>query len=139
MDASGDRNIRINMQDILGSFNFESQEDTYNDDPFQPDEGEELHGGSYDPDSSFSWYEQSRPFEDVADVIPSDEEDDNIPAGSTCEEGSQGEENFEDIPDDIVCPEQARLTNGTGVQCSSMPYFFEQLLELFKNNNNFSY
>ena len=69
MDGSGDSNIRVNMADIAASFNYESREDSYSDDPFQAMEEEELHGGSFDPNDSFSWYNQRNPFEDVADVI----------------------------------------------------------------------
>ena len=118
MDASGDTNIRINMPDILGSFDFESPEDRYVDDPFQPtDETEELHGGSYDPDSSYAWYRQSHPFENIADGIASDDEIDDIPAGSTCEEASQDDDpdqGSEELFNDIECPHLPRLTNDTG-------------------------
>ena len=128
MDGSGDSNIRVNMADIAASFNYESREDSYSDDPFQAMEEEELHGGSFDPNDSFSWYNQRNPFEDVADVIMSDDEDgadDNIAEGSTCEEDSQDaessteEEAAANDPDPPVAP---HLTNSTVNFCFQLKY-----------------
>ena len=136
MDGSGDSKIKVNLADIAASFDYNSREDSYAGDPFQATEEESLHGGSFDPNDSFSWYNQRQSFEDVSDVIISDDED-NIPAGSTCDEDSQNAENSdndqeEEIPENIEPPVAPRLTNDTGVQCW-MNSAVSALLWVFKN------
>ena len=119
MDATGDSSgIKLNLDDVIRSFNFDSPEDQYSQDPFEGGQDEDLLGGSFSLDDSYSWFMRNEPNEDVADSILSDDE----PNQDTCDEQDDQTENNEG--EDLNVPPCVRLTN-PNVQCwlnSSISY-----------------